>query len=218
MTYAFELRRHEDRLELMAHHHPGYGAVCADWTTPEMRRRVAGGKRQLLGKAIGLGKHPDPRVLDATAGLGRDGFVMASLGARVTLAERHPTVAALLADARQRALAGPDTATAAARTEIVAADARNLLGLAGERFDVIYLDPMYPDRGRSALAKKELQLLRELAGPDVDADELLAPALANATRRVVVKRPLHAPPLAGRDPPLRFAGTQARFDVYLVAL
>lgn len=166
---------------------------------------------------MGLTRHAGLHVLDATAGLGRDAFVLASLGARVTLAERNPTIAALLADARQRALADPDAAAAAARTEIVAADARNLFGPPGARFDVIYLDPMYPDRGKTALAKKELQLLRELAGPDADADGMLALALANATRRVVVKRPLPAPPLAGREPPLRFAGTQARFDVYLVA-
>ena len=201
---------------MVAHHHPEYGAICADWTAPEVRRRIAGGKRQLLGKAVGLAKAPAPRLLDATAGLGRDAFVLASLGAHVTLTERNPTVAALLADARARALADPATADAAGRTEIVAADARNLLGLAGERFDVVYLDPMYPHRGKSALAKKELQLLRELAGPDADADALLAPALANARRRVVVKRPLQAPALAGREPTLAFTGTQARFDVYLV--
>ena len=175
---------------------------------------------------MGLAKLPQPRVLDATAGLGRDAFVLASLGAHVTLVERNEMVAALLADARRRAALDPVAAAAAARTEIVCADARSLLGPpssasvggpAGERFDVVYLDPMYPDRGKSALAGKELQLLRELAGPDDDADELLGPALANARRRVVVKRPLKAPPLAGRKPALAFAGTQARFDVYLVA-
>lgn len=166
---------------------------------------------------MGLAKNPQASILDATAGLGRDAFVLAALGATLTLVERNPTVAALLADARLRALADPDTAAAAARTEIVCADARNLWPPAsGTRFDVIYLDPMYPGRGKTALAKKELQLLRELAGPDADADELLAPALANAQRRVVVKRPLKAPPLAGREPSLRFAGTTARFDVYLV--
>jgi 16S rRNA (guanine1516-N2)-methyltransferase len=225
-AFSFTLRRTGDRLELLAGHHPDYGPICADWTTPEIRRRVAGGKRQLLGKAVGLARLAQPRVLDATAGLGRDAFVLASLGAQVTLAERNATVAALLADARLRALADPAAAGAAARTTIVGADARNLMALpssavvggpAGERFDVVYLDPMYPDRGKSALAKKELQLLRELAGPDDDAAELLEPALANARRRVVVKRPLRAPPLARRQPSLAFAGTQARFDVYLVA-
>lgn len=166
---------------------------------------------------MGLAKHPAPSVLDATGGLGRDAFVLAALGARVTVAERNDTVAALLADARRRALADPVAAAAAGRLEIVCADARILMGPApAPRFDVIYLDPMYPERGKAALARKELQLLRELTGGDEDAGELLAPALANARRRVVVKRPLKAPPLAGRTPPLAFAGTQARFDVYLI--
>lgn len=215
--FSFALRNAGGRLELAALHHPGYGAVSADWTGAEIRRRIAGGKRQLLGKAVGLAKHPAPSVLDATGGLGRDAFVLAALGARVTVAERNATVAALLADARRRALADPDASVAAGRLEIVCADARILMGpVPAPRFDVIYLDPMYPERGKAALARKELQLLRELTGGDDDAAELLAPALANARRRVVVKRPLKAPPLAGRTPPLAFAGTQARFDVYLI--
>jgi 16S rRNA (guanine1516-N2)-methyltransferase len=72
---------------------------------------------------------------------------------------------------------------------------------------------MYPERGKAALAKKELQLLRELTGGDPDADELLL--AANARRRVVVKRPLSAPALAGRAPSVALRGTQARFDIYL---
>jgi 16S rRNA (guanine1516-N2)-methyltransferase len=177
-----------------------------------VRRRIQGGRRQLLARAVGLHKDRDLAVLDATAGLGRDGFTLAALGARVTLAERHPTVAALLEDARERALRDPDAAEAAGRTEIVQADARKLIGPPA-RFDVVYLDPMYPERGKAALAKKELQLLRELTGGDADADGLLE--AANARRRVVVKRPRSAPPLAGRPPSLALSGSQARFDVYL---
>lgn len=161
---------------------------------------------------MGLHKERALLVLDATAGLGRDGFTLAALGAQVTLAERNPTLATLLTDARERALADPATAQAAARTEVICLDARKLMG-APPRFDVIYLDPMYPDRGKTALAKKEMQLLRELTGGDADADGLLA--AANARRRVVVKRPRSAPPLAGREPSLALSGTQARFDIYL---
>lgn len=178
-----------------------------------MRRRIRGGRRQLLARAIGLHKQPDLHVLDATAGLGRDAFTLAALGARVTLAERNATIASLLTDARERALLDPEVAEAAARTEIVCTDARKLM-LPPARFDVVYLDPMYPERGKTALAKKEMQLLRELTGGDPDADALLA--AANARRRIVVKRPLPAPPLAGREPSLALRGTQARFDIYLM--
>lgn len=177
-----------------------------------MQRRIRAGRRQLLARAVGLHRERDLAILDATAGLGRDGFTLAALGARVTLAERHPTVAALLEDARERALRDGATAEAAARTAIVHADARKLMAPPA-KFDVIYLDPMYPERGKAALAKKELQLLRELTGGDADADALLA--AAHARRRIVVKRPRTAPPLAGRAPSLALSGSQARFDVYL---
>ncbi|MBI2384129.1 MAG: class I SAM-dependent methyltransferase [Gammaproteobacteria bacterium] len=209
--FSFELREADGRLELRAPHHPRYGAVYADWASPEVRRRVAGGRRQLLARAVGLHKNPAPRVLDATAGLGRDGYVLAALGARVTLLERHPMVAALLRDALRRAAGEP----AAAHIEVCEGQARDFFGRGN--WDAIYLDPMYPDEGKAALAKKELQFLRELTGGDPDADALLEPALAAGPRRVVVKRPLKAPWLARRKPDLELKGTQARFDVYVPA-
>jgi 16S rRNA (guanine1516-N2)-methyltransferase len=210
--HRFELRRAGGRLELLARHHPGYGPVYADWTSTEMRRRIRGGKRQLLARAVGLHRERNLSVLDATAGLGRDAFTLAALGAHVTMVERNASVASLLTDARERALQDPATADAAARTGIVCADARKLMGPPAS-YDVVYLDPMYPGRGKTALAGKEMQLLRELTGGDPDAGELLA--AANARKRVVVKRPLAAPPLAGREPSLALRGTQARFDIYL---
>jgi 16S rRNA (guanine1516-N2)-methyltransferase len=198
-------------LELQARHHPGYGPIAVDWLAPEVRRRVAGGRRQLLARAAGLHRRPDLRILDATAGLGRDGFTLAALGARVTLTERNPTIAALLADGRRRALADPAAADAARRTDIVAADARDLVD---SDWDAILLDPMYPAEGRSALSKKELQILRELAGDDGDAGEVLAAALRGRAARVAVKRPLKAPLLGGRAPAFQLKGTQSRFDIY----
>lgn len=211
----FELRARDGALELVAHHHPGYGAIRADWLAADVKRRVAAGKKQLLARAVALPRHPGLTVLDATAGLGRDGFTLAALGARVTMAERNPVVAALLRDAHARALADPGAAEAAARIEIVEADGRTLCSPdAPARFDVVYADPMYPQQGKTALAGKEMQVLRELTGGDPDAGALLE---ARARLRVVVKRPLKAPPLAGRAPSVTLAGTQARFDVYLAS-
>lgn len=213
--FSFALERDGTRLQLRALHRPGYSPIAADWSTGDIRRRLQGGKRQLLARACGLGQRPLPEILDATAGLGRDAFVLAALGARVTLAERHPATVALLRDCRERALADAGLAEAAGRTELLEADAAALLA-SGRRWDTVLLDPMYPDRG-SALPSRELQLLRELAGDDLDADGLLSPALANARQRVAVKRPLGASFLAGREPSLQLTGTQARFDIYLTA-
>lgn len=211
--FSFVLQENAGRLELRALHRPDYGAISADWGSAELKRRIAGGRRQLLARAIGLHKKPDLAVLDATAGLGRDAFTLAALGARVTLAERNPQTLALLQDAHRRALADPALALIAARMEILAVDAAS--AMAQRQWDSIYLDPMYPHQGKTALPQKEMQIFRDLTGGDPDADALLAPALQAARLRVVVKRPLKAPWLAGREPSLDFRGTQARFDVYL---
>ncbi len=214
--FAFELRATPQGLALLAHHRPRFAPLQIDWGSPEQRRRIAGGKRQLLARAIGLHKRTDLHVLDATAGLGRDAWTLAALGARVDMAERQPLLAALLSDALARALDDPALCDIAARVQVLAEDAAALLA-SGERWDVIHLDPMYPDHGRRALPQKEMQMLRELSGDDADADALLPLALSACRTRVVVKRQLHAPHLAGQPPDFTLTGTQARYDVYAAA-
>ncbi len=212
--FSFSLIDSEQGLSLTAHHRPKFAPLLIDWSSPEQRRRVAGGKRQLLARAIGLHKHASLRVLDATGGLGRDAWTLAALGARVDLIERQPLLAALLQDAHRRALASEELRDVAERLSIREGDAATLLQT-GERWDVVHLDPMYPDHGSSALPQKEMQMLRELTGGDADADALLLPALAVSQRRVVVKRPSHAPHLDNRKPDFQLSGTQARYDIYL---
>lgn len=205
--FSFALERDEaGALWLRAHHRPEYGPIQACWQNAEMRSRIGGGKKQLLARACGLQRLQNPSLLDATAGLGRDGYTLSRLGAQVTLCERHPLIVELLRDADRRAQAG---------LEIIASESAALLR-SGRQWDVVYLDPMYPDDSRTALPGKEMQLFRELTGGDPDADSLLPAALAAARRRVAVKRPRHAPTLAGRAPDVQLASNQARFDVYLV--
>ncbi|PPE72863.1 hypothetical protein C3942_15670 [Solimonas fluminis] len=212
--FSFALQENQGRLELRALHRPDYGAIWIDWGSAELRRRIAGGRKQLLARALGMAKRPDLEILDATGGLGRDAFTLAALGARVTLLERQPQIAELLADAHRRALADPALAPVAARIELRRGQAAAVLPEG--RWDSVYLDPMYPHAGhKTALPQKEMQIFRDLAGADEDADGLLQPALQAARLRVAVKRPLKAPWLAGRKPGVEFRGTQARFDVYI---
>ena len=153
------------------------------------------------------------RLLDLTAGLATDAWRLARAGFEVIACERQPVIHALVEDALQRA---PDLSPPGSLT-LIRADARALLAdSASSATDVIYLDPMFPGEGRTALPKRELQLLRELTGDDDSGAQLLALARTRARRRVVVKRPLHAPALAA-DVDLRFKGRAVRFDVYLNA-
>jgi 16S rRNA (guanine1516-N2)-methyltransferase len=210
--FVFELVQEHGRLALLARHHPDFGSVVVDWDSADQRRRIAAGRRQLLARAVGLHKKRDLTILDATAGLGRDAFTLAALGARVTLCERQPLMAKLLRDGIERARATVAISAIADRIELREGDARRALH---DGWDTIYLDPMYPGHDRDAKSKKELQFLRELAGDDPDAGELLELALAAKVSRVVVKRPRSAPLLSAREPTYAISGTQARFDVYL---
>ncbi|BBI53076.1 hypothetical protein HORIV_54970 [Vreelandella olivaria] len=158
------------------------------------RRRFGGGRGQLVAKACGLTKGVTPSIVDATAGLGRDAFVLASLGAQVLLIERVAAIAALLEYGLKRASKHSETADIAARMTLRHGDAAQALEALVASADfmpqVIHLDPMFPHREKSALVKKEMRLFRELAGDDNDAPRLLEAALDVATHRVVVKRPV----------------------------
>lgn len=179
------------------------------------RRRSAQSSRQPLAAAVGIGRGTRT-VLDATAGMGRDAFLMACWGREVVAVERCPILGALLHDGIVRAMEGSAAVRAAVeRITLIVADARDVLdGLApSDRPDVVFLDPMYPQRKKKTLPKKELQLCRSLVGDDADAADLFDVAYRTAGRRVVVKRPPHAPPLAPK-PDLRYGGNLARYDVY----
>lgn len=198
------------------------GPVRVDFGDPAMRHRRKGGQNELLGRAIGVGRKPDLMVLDATAGLGRDSFVLADLGCRVRMCEREPVMAALLASGLERARGGSDEwlSAVAARIDLQAGDARDLPPVACRGIDVIYLDPMFPPRGKSAAVKKEMALFQKLLErgemwrDEEESDRLLAWALEQPVTRVVAKRPLKARCLDDRKPSHQVRGKAVRFDVY----
>ena len=201
----------------------GPGPVYAEFTGGPLdyRRRHGGGRAQPLARAVGLKQGRNPAVIDATGGLGRDAFVLAHLGCNVLLIERSPIIAALLADGLHRAAADPAVGDIAGRMQLLVGDSLNLLpdiSRAGKTA-VIYLDPMYPSRDKSALVKKEMRILRAIAGADQDAAALLRTALDCAAHRVVVKRPRRAPLLAPAIPPtMSIMSKNNRFDVYVTNL
>lgn len=198
--------------------------VKVDFTAGALahRRRFGGGKGQAIARAVGLKSNFSPYILDATAGLGNDSYVLAGLGARMTLLERSPVAHLLLADALTRARTfatrGADSGleNIMSRMRLVQIEAGDFMSTQRCVFDVIYLDPMFPERRKSALVKKEMRAFHRIIGSDDDADGLLPLALQVATYRVVVKRPRLAPHLAGRTPTFQINGKSCRFDVYVI--
>lgn len=182
------------------------------------RRRFGGGRGQEIAKACGLKGGNSPSVLDATAGLGGDSFVLASLGCRIVAVERNPLLAQLFEDGLRRASHNPQTAAVAERIRLHAGDAVAFMqGLAPhQRPQVVYLDPMYPQTGKSAQNRKAMRMFRDLVGEDTDANRLLERALTTATKRVVVKRPLRGQAIAGPEPSHSIRGKTTRFDVYML--
>ena len=184
------------------------------------RRLQGGGKGQDISKAIGLHKIQNPTVLDLTAGMGGDAFVLASLGAEVTMLERNTIVHALLDDAIDRAklVVDDELEEILTRLSLVKLSAMDYLESLNESElpDVIYFDPMFPSRNKTAQVKKEMQFFHDIVGDDEDSESVLLLALTKAEKRIVVKRPRLAEKLTKKlEPAFQIIGKSTRYDIYL---
>ena len=180
------------------------------------RLRFGGGRGQDLAKAMGLRGGKTPMIVDATAGLGRDSFLLASLGAQVILIERSEKMHALLVDGMNRAEnEGGEFREIIGRMSLMKGDAKDLIPeLSGE---AILIDPMHPPRQKSALVKRELRQVREIVGTDDDAPDLVRIALAHAQNRVVLKWPAKADPIDGlKACTHQILGKTTRYDVFML--
>lgn len=228
--------------------------LCADFARLLPRAHPQKIHQELLVKAAKIkGVHPqDLLVVDATAGLGEDSFLLAAAGFNVLMFERDPIIAALLEDALSRATRDERLAAIVARMTLRKEDSvAALLGSAAEDSagvgtnsaevsatgetpasaltsapaastpaasvgtltpDIVFLDPMFPARTKSAAVKKKFQLIHELEKPCNNEEELLAAALATHPRKVVIKRPPRGPWLAGRKPSYSLTGKAVRYD------
>lgn len=206
---GLELRRDAEGLALV-----GDGMVLrADLMRLLPRLRADRLGRELLVRAARVRGSAVPTVVDATAGLGEDALLLAAAGFTVTMFERDPVIAALLRDALDRAADKPQLKDTVERMTLVEGDSVSGLGALGFSPDVVFLDPMFPERTKSAAVKKKFQLLHHLELPCEDEEGLLDAALAVRPRKVVIKRPAKGPWLAGVKPSHSLAGKAVRYDV-----
>lgn len=196
-------------------------SLCVDFIEGRLahRRHQGGNRNEDLCRSLGLRQTTALSICDATAGLGRDAFVMLAAGAQVVAVEREPLLVLLMRDGRDRALAYADTQgdiellEMMRRMEIRCAESQAFL--AERRFDVVYLDPMFPERRKSAAVKKDMQILQALhSEAATDEQELWDAAWQACEYRLVVKRPLRAPPLTGRKATASVSGSAIRYDIY----
>ena len=179
------------------------------------RLRFGGGRRQSLPRAVGIKGGLLPSIIDATAGLGRDAFLLAALGSKVTLIERSDIMYALLADGMNAARkAGGRYEEIIDRMTLIYGDSISLLPQM--KADVVVIDPMHPPRQKSALVKGEMRAIRAIVGVDDDQGRLIETAMEAASKRVVVKWPAKAAALnLLRPPSYQIIGKSIRFDIFI---
>ncbi|MEH6523384.1 class I SAM-dependent methyltransferase [Sulfitobacter sp.] len=179
------------------------------------RLRFGGGRGQDLAKAMGLRAGKTPMIVDATAGLGRDSFLLASLGAQVIMIERSSKMHSLLDEGMKRAATeGGQLREIIGRMTLMKGDAKDLIPELSS--EAILIDPMHPPRKNSALVRLDLRQVRDIVGTDDDAADLVRLALIHARSRVVLKWPAKADPIAGIRPCThQIRGKTTRYDVFM---
>jgi len=217
MNYSLQMKN--QRLQLIDQDEPGIAPVVIDFVSGKTayRRKYGHAGGEAISKAVGIKKGHRPNIVDATAGWGRDAFVLTTMGCRVHMIERSEIIAKLLADGLRRAEQDEKIGGLIKdKLSLTYGESRKELLQTPFEPEVIYLDPMFPQKEKSALVKKEMRVLQEVVGQDADADALLNLALTIATTRVVVKRPAYANFLAGIKPQTSIKTKKHRFDIYLI--
>ncbi len=211
----FELDEQKLILHLMLDEKPNVLTIdLADGETAVRANKVSK-SNEVIAKAIGCKPHYRPKVLDATAGMGRDALMMAMLGCNVIMQERNFAIFHLLNDALNHLKKHSEIP--ADITDQISLAYRDSIQVLNEshHFDVIYLDPMFPIRKKSALVRKEMRLFKLLTGDDLDSDQLLDTALRSEVKRIVVKRPKGAVTLTSKKPNHEIKSKNFRYDIYL---
>lgn len=231
--YGLILHVDQNGLSLSSSENPGASPTRVDFSDDALQYRLQTSKRSAgLLKAIGLDKYSLPlRVMDATAGLGTDAYIMAAMGCDVTMFEKSAVIATLLQDGLARGQASADAAVRnhLSRLSLNFADAGDYLDLIikgpdcmphssnlDQKPDVIYLDPMFPPRQKSAKVKKDMALLQKILPINDDIESLLDKALTSATKRVVLKRPGKQSKQASPKPDFQVPGKSCHFQVFLI--
>lgn len=196
-------------------HSAELGVMCFDFeeTLSYHQRQHYALSKEPLAKALGIKGEQKPIIWDTTCGTGKDSLLiqifLGADGSKLKSFERHPAIFLLLKDAARRC---------PVPFEIVFADASQLVVNENERPDVIFYDPMYPEKKgskKSALPRKEMRIFKEIVGEDLDSDQFLEWALKTARERVVVKRGLSADPVKEK-PTACYEGKSTRYDMYKI--
>ena len=179
------------------------------------RLKYGKGRGQNLAKAVGMKFNKNRNIIDATAGLGYDSFILASLGAKVTLIERSQKMHELLQNGINEGISfGGEIEKIINRMELLFGDSKDILPKLTP--EVIMIDTMYKERKKTALVKNKMRLVREIVGPDTDYIELLEVALNCAKNRVVLKQPRYAEPIKDiKKCSHQIIGKTIRYDIFM---
>lgn len=213
----YQLKNIDGKLSLIITNDNQIKPVCVDFNSESIRHRLKFGGKENLLKACGFKKLKHPKIIDATAGFAIDSFILAAYGANVILLERESFMVELIKDGLSRAYNNPELNEIVKNMQLIQADAvKYLSSLANElNPDIVYLDPMFPDKKKSAASKKEMEILQKITTFPKDEELLLHAALTVANKRVVVKRSKLAPYINNQKPDLIISGNSGRFDVYI---
>ena len=171
---------------------------------------------EMLIKAAKLkGMDHTPIAVDMTAGLGEDAFLLAGAGCKVIMFEQDKVIASLLEDAIKRGKEIVEIKEVMERMTLIKGDSIEGVKSLDIIPDIVYLDPMFPQRQKSGLIKKKFQIIHELEKPCSNGSDLLNAAISTKAKKIIVKRPQKGENLVDIKPNYTISGKAIRYDVYI---
>ena len=188
-------------------------SLVADFSHMKSRLRKNNLQSEQLIKVAKIkGADTSLTIIDATAGFGEDSLILAAAGYTVHLYEYNPVIAALLRDCLERAKKTPELCEIVERMILHEENSIDAMKSGKVSADIVLLDPMFPARQKSGLIKKKFQLLQKLEQPCCDENELFDAAVGVNPKKIIIKRPLKGPFLAGHKPDYSNEGKAIRYD------
>ncbi|CAL4324601.1 class I SAM-dependent methyltransferase [Buchnera aphidicola] len=212
----FSLIIHEHRIELKNNANKNIKNIWIDFNHKKMKSYQDDSKIKII-KAIGIKKKPFLNVIDATAGLGKDSFMMFSYGCTITMIENNPILSILIYDGLKRSYNDPIIGNIIKKKmKHINHSSINIQSLNLQKPDVIYLDPMFPRKKKKSLPKKHMNTIQNLVKKDSDTQLLFNACKNFAKNRIVVKRKKNFKIISKNKPNYMIYSKKYRFDVYLI--
>ena len=181
ITQNLSINFNKEGVELINNNYKKPVSIMIDFFDKRMNNKI---KQRLSGKKDIFHKlfpKKNSTLLDCTAGYGRDGYILRSMGFNVTMIENSPIISLLLNDALKKLKLSDFI--------MYHGNSYDYLSHSEKYYDYIYIDFMFNKLKKNSLSSKNDETLKLISFQENDKNNIIRLAIKKSNSRVVVKEP-----------------------------